>query len=347
MTLLWFCKNYFSTLLFIFFAYIIYSHSSFYTNFINTSIHLDILNFTLYVPYIFYSIVVLYIIFLIPFYVIYPESSKARIVINYFCKVVSGDNSYSQREKTALLAWIVKLIFVPLMITWLSQHIFTTINNTQHLLENTDLISSNFLVFFNAHFFWTAFNLILFIDVLFFTLGYLIEIPKLKNTIKSVEPTLIGWAVVLLCYPPFNNYTGNFISWYSTDFPQFWNMYVHIVMNLFLLGLMGIYAWASFSLWLKASNLTNRGIIKKWPYKYIRHPAYICKNTAWLIWWIPMILVAFNNETLSLTSVLIGLWWWAFIYYMRAMTEENHLSMDPDYIEYKKQVPYKFIPKIW
>jgi protein-S-isoprenylcysteine O-methyltransferase Ste14 len=32
---------------------------------------------------------------------------------------------------------------------------------------------------------------------------------------------------------------------------------------------------------------------------------------------------------------------------MRAKTEEEHLSSDPDYIEYKKNVPYKFIPKIW
>jgi len=32
------------------------------------------------------------------------------------------------------------------------------------------------------------------------------------------------------------------------------------------------------------------------------------------------------------------------IYYMRAMTEEKHLEIDPDYLEYKKKVKYKFIP---
>jgi protein-S-isoprenylcysteine O-methyltransferase Ste14 len=110
---------------------------------------------------------------------------------------------------------------------------------------------------------------------------------------------------------------------------------------------MGIYAWASFSLGLKASNLTNRWIIIKGPYKYVRHPAYICKNTAWLIWGIPMVIVALESESLSIISVIMWLSWWAFIYYLRAITEENHLSTDPDYVEYKRQVPYKFIPKIW
>jgi protein-S-isoprenylcysteine O-methyltransferase Ste14 len=32
---------------------------------------------------------------------------------------------------------------------------------------------------------------------------------------------------------------------------------------------------------------------------------------------------------------------------MRAITEERHLSQDPDYIQYKKDVPYRFIPKVW
>jgi len=132
------------------------------------------------------------------------------------------------------------------------------INNLVNSYANIALFSSDFLVFFNEHFFWTAFSLILFIDVLFFTLGYLIEAPVFKNTIKSVEPTIIGWAVVIFCYPPFNNMTSNFVNWYSTDFPSFASPTVHITLNIIILVLMGIYAWASWALGLKASNLTNR-----------------------------------------------------------------------------------------
>jgi protein-S-isoprenylcysteine O-methyltransferase Ste14 len=38
---------------------------------------------------------------------------------------------------------------------------------------------------------------------------------------------------------------------------------------------------------------------------------------------------------------------WSFIYYLRAITEEKHLSLDPNYIKYKQEVKYKFIPKIF
>lgn len=144
------------------------------------------------------------------------------------------------------------------MITWLSQHVFSLVNNIYATTQSMELLSTDFLSFFNNNFFWMAFSLILFIDVFFFTFGYLLEAPFLKNTIKSVEPTLIGWAVAILCYPPFNNYIGNFIQWYSTDFPQFASPAVHVAMNLSILVLMGIYSWASFALGLKASNLTNR-----------------------------------------------------------------------------------------
>jgi len=34
------------------------------------------------------------------------------------------------------------------------------------------------------------------------------------------------------------------------------------------------------------------------------------------------------------------------IYYVRAITEEPHLSLDPDYVKYCKHVKYRFIPGV-
>lgn len=171
--------------------------------------------------------------------------------------------------------------------------------------------------------------------------------PALKNKIKSVEPTLIWWAVAILCYPPFNSTVTDIVWWYSTDFPKFENVTMLIGLNVLLLVLMSIYARASLALWFKASNLTNRWIVVKGPYKYVRHPAYICKNTAWVIGSIPMIYAGFVYENTSLFAVLLSLLVWIFLYYMRAITEENHLSADPEYRAYKKKVRYKFIPGIY
>jgi protein-S-isoprenylcysteine O-methyltransferase Ste14 len=38
---------------------------------------------------------------------------------------------------------------------------------------------------------------------------------------------------------------------------------------------------------------------------------------------------------------------WSFIYFLRAVTEERHLSSDPDYLAYCKRVPYRFIPGVF
>lgn len=342
-----FLKNYISTCLFIMGAAIIYGNSDFHRNFFSWNLSLNFLDFSFPIINILYIVMYMYFFALIPYYIYYKSPSKARIVFWYFWKIIQWNNQIEEKEKTALLAWVVKIFFAPLMIVWVSKHIFDIINNLYLVSQNINLVSKDFLLFFNSYFFWTAFSLILFIDVVFFTLWYLLEAPFLKNTIKSVEPTLIWWAVAILCYPPFNTHVSNLIWWFSTDFPQFENIWIHISLNICILILMALYSWASLALGLKASNLTNRWIVTSGPYKYIRHPAYICKNLAWLLGGIPMIYLSSQNPDIPTVSVLIWLFWWAFVYYLRAMTEEIHLSMDPDYREYKKRVPYKFIPKVW
>lgn len=342
-----FIKNYLSTISFLYFAYYFYSHNLTFLNFSSGSAGFVFNDFSFEIITVFHMVFTAYFFLLIPYYLVYKSSSKARLVYVYIWEIMRWWNNYDSKHKTALLAWLVKLFFVPLMLVWITNHCFNLINYTYNSYQNIGLLSWDFLAFFNMHFFMWAFTAILFFDVLFFTLWYLLEWPIFKNNIKSVEPTLLWWAVVLICYPPLNSNLWNLVGWYSTDFPQFWNAAVHISLNITILILMWIYAWASIALWLKASNLTNRWIVMKGPYKYIRHPAYICKNTAWLIWWIPLVISSFYNPSISSVAVIFWLSSWAFIYFMRAMTEEAHLSLDPDYIAYKKEVPYKFIPKIW
>lgn len=342
-----FLKNYLSTISFLYFAYFFYSTNHHMINFTSGSVWFVFNDFSFQIIEVFHFVFIAYFILLIPYYLIYKTPSKARLVYMYLWEIIKWGNNYNDKNKTALLAWIVKLFFVPLMLVWITQHCFNLVNNSYTSYLNIELLGSDFLTYFNTHFFMWAFTAILFFDVLFFTLWYLLEAPIFKNTIKSVEPTLLWWAVVLICYPPFNTNLTNLVGWYSNDFPQFSNALIHISLNITILVLMAIYAWASIALWLKASNLTNRWIVRTWPYKYIRHPAYICKNTAWLIWWIPLVYLSLSDPTLSTLTVSIWLISWAFVYYLRAMTEEAHLSLDPDYRAYKKLVPYKFIPKIW
>src|SRR5947208_1452831 len=83
------------------------------------------------------------------------------------------------------------------------------------------------LTAFNTHGYLLAFKTLLMVDVAFFTVGYVIEIPALGNEIRTVDPTVSGWLVCLVCYPPFNQAFGAFFPWQATDFPKFDHTAIH------------------------------------------------------------------------------------------------------------------------
>ncbi|MCK5177690.1 MAG: DUF1295 domain-containing protein, partial [Candidatus Aenigmarchaeota archaeon] len=152
----------------------------------------------------------------------------------------------------------------------------------------------------------------------------------------SVEPTLLGWAVALVCYPPFNTQFTNCVGWVANDYVMFSTINITFIARMSVIFLLLIYLWATISLGTKCSNLTNRGIVTTGAYKYARHPAYISKNIAWWITTIPIMSV----------PVFITMFIWSFVYYLRAVTEERHLLQDIDYREYCKKTRYMFVPYV-
>jgi protein-S-isoprenylcysteine O-methyltransferase Ste14 len=239
-----------------------------------------------------------------------------------------------KEEKVSLLFYLVKLYFTPVMLNFL-------INN---IVSLNGSISTLFGGLINTNISNTYFSLILYIilvlDTLIFAFGYLFESPAFKNVVKSVEPTFLGWIVAIGCYPPINSLTGNILGWYTSDFGNFGNANINVAMGIVSLLLFAIYVWASIALGTKASNLTNRGIVVKGPYKYVRHPAYASKNLSWWIMGIPFI---HNYGLIAVVSLTL----WTFIYFMRALTEERHLMQDPDYLNYSAKVKYMFFPGLF
>ncbi len=251
-------------------------------------------------------------------------------------------------ERLGLLSVLLKAFFAPLMVVWLFDHTALMLSNGDALLLAWGKPEMDWMALFNDHGFWFLFKLILFLDVVFFTIGYLIELPALKNEIRSVDPTLLGWTVALACYPPFNDMTSKiFGGGYSADFPQFDHPAFHLAANALLLGLMAIYTSASIALNFKASNLTHRGIIAHGPYRFIRHPAYVCKNLAWWIGLGPALILAIQTSLTAILMTVGSMFGWSVIYYMRALTEEDHLrSVDDTYDQYCQKVKYRFVPGV-
>ncbi len=253
-----------------------------------------------------------------------------------------------KEERLGLLTLLLKFFFVPLMLVWLAEHVVIMVNNAVGLGQQAGDLSTRFLEVFNAHGYWFLFQLILFLDVFFYTIGYLVELPALKNEIRSVDSTWLGWGVVLACYPPFNGLISHVFAWHSTDFPHFANSTVHLVANFSLLVLMGIYTSASVSLTFKASNLTHRGIVDRGPYRFVRHSAYVCKNLAWWIGLQPALWDALHTSLMATLLVAGSMCGWSLIYVLRALTEERHLrSVDREYEHYCEEVRYRFIPGVY
>jgi len=181
-----------------------------------------------------------------------------------------------------------------------------------------------------------AYDITFFIDCGWALMGYGLESRWLGNKTRSVEPTALGWAAALSCYPPFNNSLGTYLplengkQWITGEDTHLWLRGIIVVLFF-------VYASATVAFGFKFSNLTNRGIVSRGPYRLIRHPAYVCKCTAWWLEHMP---------TMTLTkafflSLLCG------VYALRAWTEERHLSRDPDYLAYKKKVPWVILPGVY
>ncbi len=214
-----------------------------------------------------------------------PKESKSIGALRALRAVVASPvitvrEGLPYQDRLGLLTILLKGFFAPLMVLSLFDFTGNMVANGAYVINHVSIIRTDFLRVFNSHGYWFLFQLILFLDVVFFTVGYLVEHPGLKNEIRSVDPTLLGWAVALVCYPPFNGVVVQILGWRSAEFPHFDHPVVHVAIGASLLFLMAIYASASVALNLKASNLTHRGIISHGPYRFVRHPAYMCKNLA-------------------------------------------------------------------
>ncbi len=245
--------------------------------------------------------------------------------------------STDHKEKRAILFLLVKFFFLPVMINFL----FGNWTDLTHAWRNMNTSAGLHELLVNG---WYALliPLIFFIDTLYFTFGYAVEHSRLRNTVRSVEPTLFGWMVALLCYPPFNDVPGFYVGWAANDYAAFDSLTLTTVLRIAVLLCLGIYLWATIALGAKSSNLTNRGIVDRGPYAYVRHPAYIGKNIAWWLTAIPF-MISTGRILFAIASMSV----WTLIYFLRAMTEERHLIVDPDYQAYCRKVKWRFIPFVF
>lgn len=334
-------KHYISGLILIWSAILFYKYNHYYADLLRAETQMTL-----------FYLALAYTILGFLFYIFMPveriPQSKSLILLRTFRRTFKEVRMYlrnftkninhplpriEHHEKVALLFILVKIFFLPLMINFFFNNFFSVEEKLFEITLSTFLSVDSF----NSLAYPFLLSLIFLLDTLWFCFGYTFEAGFLKNKVRSVEPTIFGWAVALACYPPFTSIFTGYASWYANDYSIFSTSTFTFVARIFVILFLLIYLFATFALGTKCSNLTNRGIVSRGPYRFIRHPAYISKNLAW---WITLIPVMNFFAFLSMLS-------WSVIYFLRAITEERHLIKDPDYQEYCKKVKYRFIPGVY
>lgn len=221
--------------------------------------------------------------------------------------------------------WLVKAFFLPLMFVFLN-------SDLNAVWTMTEIPSLATLEAIYSH----SYDTLYLFDVLFACAGYVMTLRLFGAQIKSAEPTLLGWAVCLVCYPPFWDTTAKYFS-YDQD-NVYWGSlfsgspFLYGAWGTLILLLVVIYVWATISFGMRFSNLTNRGIITHGPYRWVKHPAYLAKNITWWLISVPFVAGAGDwGMAVRSSALLAGI---NAVYFLRARTEERHLASDPAYQKY-------------
>jgi len=174
-------------------------------------------------------------------------------------------------------------------------------------------------------------------DVLFANIGYLMTFRFLDTHIRSTDPTFFGWFICIVCYFPFfelllikmffyDLYNGNKWNDWLVDMP-----YLVVVWGVFVLLAQCLESLTTLTFGLRFSNLTYRGLITAGPFRFTKHPQYVSKIFNRFFFLMPFLSM---NGLIGAVENMLMFAGVCFIYFMRARTEENHLSRYPEYVRY-------------
>lgn len=223
-------------------------------------------------------------------------------------------------------SWFVKGFFTPYVLLILVRYIES--------LGNFNYGKAGFLA-------WHAqvLDFMYMVDILFAVLGYVFTCRLLDTHIRSTDPTILGWLVCLMCYGPFHTHFGiglfrydDGLSWFNWLGKEPWFYYFYGGAIVFLTA---VYALATVAIGYRMSNLTYRGLITTGPYRFTKHPAYLAKVGSWWLISVPFFSIAGEAAAWKHSAALLFI---SFVYFLRAKTEENHLSNYPEYVAYAEWI---------
>lgn len=229
----------------------------------------------------------------------------------------------------------LKAFFIPLMVVWLDGAILE--------LQKLDF----FVRGFSGDFAVRLVALGLVFDLFVGTIGYLFT-SRLFNADLKVDNGWRSWFFCLLCYPPLNQILSlvfkpsDDIHWQQVFAGQ---DFLYMVWGGILALLWFGYWWATLCFGVRFSNLSYRGLVDTGPYRYMKHPAYLCKVCYWWLLTVPFVSPLGAWGVAQNFACIAGLSW---VYYRRAKEEERFLQGFSEYREYQQRIAGKAVRiRLW
>lgn len=246
--------------------------------------------------------------------------------------------------RKCVLSVALRVFFMPIMYVYMAMFLSAVLTQdpmeaAQAMTEITDISTLSQIGIFKV--LLIAYLIFCAMDVLFATIGYLMVFRPMDSDIRSIEPTFVGWISCIICYSPF--WEMIFLKYVLFNFYHNPAWYVWFENNTTLLTIWGILvigamlleSGTTMTFGARFSNLTYRGLISAGPFRLTKHPQYIAKLMNRFLFYVPFLAVGGLMDVAHQFALFFLL---CFIYYLRARTEENHLSRFPEYVEYAQWV---------
>jgi protein-S-isoprenylcysteine O-methyltransferase Ste14 len=158
--------------------------------------------------------------------------------------------------------------------------------------------------------------------------------------IRNTDFTVIGWVTNGVCYGPLLGV----VFW--TMFPPVFGVDPTVVPGFLRTATFAVavsmnivYTLSIWNLGVLFGVMTDKGVRTTGFYSVVRHPNYTIES---------IMFVIFYCRELSTFIQWDAVCGFLLIYWLRSEREDQFMSAsNPEYLEYRKQVPYKFIPGLY
>ncbi len=235
-------------------------------------------------------------------------------------------------NRKVLLNLLLRAYFIPVMVGQVA------VNLEQAIALETSWGSQEglALLFWFSSLLWAA-------DAIAASAAYGLESRWMENRSRSIDTTLSGWLVCLICYAPANQVTallfpfGPNVAAQAPDTLLLSSPEAVLIYKSVEVMLLTALIYSDLSLGPSGANLTFKRLQWRGPYALVRHPATTCKLSFW--WLQSLVYGAFWSP-----MWLLGMVAWSGLYIARCLTEERHLRQYAEYRWYMARVRHRFIP---